>query len=416
MNLALPQSISVGKGDQEMSVDDNRAVPPLGDDPGALSALMSQESLMSWATQAPQWDRENSFARNAIRELASTGVMGATFSVQDGGQGASLRQVLEAVRLASLYTGVLGRVIVDSNLGPAAMIATYGNGAMRHEVLAATRNGNKPAIAITEPDAGSAASDLTTSVLRDSTGKLSLTGQKKWITGAPESSHYVVFARFDATPGSRGIGLVLARKQQLGIEFGVAPRMMGMRGLPEGSISFDNYSLSEDDIILPPGDGFKRGMEIYNSQRLGAAMVACSVAESALNMAVEYARSRRQFDRPIGDNQGLRWMLADMAIDVETALAYLRRVADDADRSGNRFSPNPVEVAMAKIKSAEMAIRVTNGALQVFGARGYDTEQPVERLCRDARMFTIAGGTAEMLRNLVGKAVLSDVTPRGLYR
>lgn len=378
----------------------------MGNDPYALCTLLTPDRLRSWGQQACRWDAQNCFAGEAIRELASTGVMGATFSVHDGGQGASLRQVLEAIRLVSLHTGVLGRVIVDSNLGPAAMIATHGNSAMRDEVLAATRAGNKPAIAITEPEAGSAASELKTSVNSDANGALSLSGQKRWITGAPESIHYVVFARFKAISGARGIGLVLARKGRKGIGFGARPRMMGMRGLSEGSIHFDRYLLSNDDIILPPGSGFKNGMMIYNSQRLGAAMVACGVAESAFNMAVEYAQTRHQGGRPIGYYQGLSWTLADMAIDVETSLAFLRRVADTSDESGNRFTPDPVETAMAKVKCAEMAIRVTNAALQVFGAKGYDTKQPLERLSRDARMFTIAGGTTEILRNLIGRAIV----------
>lgn len=389
-----------------MSAMEFPAVKSMGEHPYALCNLMSADRLRSWGQQAHHWDAENSFAGEAIRELASTGIMGATFSVDDGGRGATLRQVLEATRLASLHTGVLGRVIVDSNLGPTAMIAMHGNAAMRGEVLSAAHKGNKAAIAITEAEAGSSASDLTTNVSRDATGTLSLCGKKKWITGAPESTHYVVFARFEALSGTRGIGLVLARKGRQGIGFEVPPRMMGMRGLPEGSISFDHYLLAENDIIIHPGAGFKNGMKIYNSQRLGAAMVACSVAESALNMAILYARTRHQGHRPIGDYQGLRWILVDMAMEVDTSLTYLREVADAADRSGNRFTPDPVKTAIAKIKCAEMAVRVTNAALQVFGARGYDTKHSVERLCRDARMFTIAGGTTEILRNLIGKAIV----------
>lgn len=377
--------------------------------PFALSRLLNPDQLVSWANQAEEWDRNNTFAGDAIVELASTGLLGATFAREDGGRNASLRQILEAIRSVSHHAGVLGRVVVDSNLGPVGMVATYGSAKTRAEVAKAALRGDKPAIAITEPNAGSAASDLTTNVSRDNIGRLILNGQKCWITGAPESSIYVVFARFGEVKGAQGIGLVIARKGRPGISFGPVPRMMGMRGLPEGSVFFNDYILEDEDVLLEPGEGFKRGLEIYNSQRLGAAMVACGIAERAITLAVDYAKQRTQFGRLIGDNQGMRWMLCDMVIDVELALNYLRRVADDADQLGNKFTPDATTTAIAKIRCAEMAVRVTNAAIQVFGAKGYDTAEPLERLYRDARMFTIAGGTTEMLRNLVGKAVIGNM-------
>jgi 3-sulfinopropanoyl-CoA desulfinase len=378
---------------------------PITHDPLRLVRLISSEQLRSWATEAPVWDRENSYPARAIQELAGTGVMGATFSVEDGGRGATLRQVLEVIRVVAHHSGILARVVVDSNLGPTAVVITHGRHAQRKEVSASIHAGNKPAIAITEPMAGSAATELTTSVIeRD--GTLMLNGEKCWITGAPVSKHYVVFARLAPTPSYTGIGILLVRKDRRGISFGRVPQMMGMRGLPEGSIYFHDYPVDSEDILIPAGDGFRIGMSLYNSQRLGAAMVATGLAEAALQHAITYTNQRHQFGRPIAANQGIRWMLADMAIQVDHALTYLRAVADE---TSSGLVPDRFKTAMGKINAAEMAVRVTNAAIQLFGARGYDGDGPVERLCRDARMFTIGGGTTEMLRELVGKNLVPPV-------
>jgi 3-sulfinopropanoyl-CoA desulfinase len=372
---------------------------PISPDPHDLVRLISREQLETWATEAPVWDRDNTYPARAIQELAGTGVMGATFCVEDGGRCATLRQVLEVIRVVAHHSGILARVVVDSNLGPAALVITQGQLAQRKEVSASVHAGNKPAIAITEPMAGSAATELTTSVTERG-GRLVLNGEKCWITGAPVSQHYVVFARLAPRPGYKGIGIVLVRKDRRGIAFGPVPRMMGMRGLPEGSICFRDYVVGSEDILAPAGEGFRIGMSLYNSQRLGAAMVATGIAEAALHHAVTYTKQRHQFGRPLAANQGVRWMLADMAIQVDHALTYLRAVADEV---GTGLAPDRVRVAIGKINAAEMAIRVTNAAIQLFGARGYDGDGPVERLCRDARMFTIGGGTTEMLRELIGK-------------
>lgn len=370
--------------------------------PSALVDRLPPDRFPGWEAAAVQSDLENSYPAAQVAELAATGVLAATFDPADGGRGATLREVLEAVRVVAHHNASLARVVVDANLGPAAMVAVHGSAAQRCELVAAAQAGHKPAIAITEAEAGSAATEITTRVDDDGDG-LRLTGEKCWITGAPISTHYVTFARFGDEPGARGIGVVLARAPRAGISFGPVPRMMGMRGLPEGTVRFDGYRLDPADVLIPPGDGFKLGMRLYNSQRLGAAMVAAAIAEAALGEAVAYTSRRRQFGRPIADNQGVRWLLADMAIEVEHTLTFLRAVADAA---GASLEPDAVRVAMGKVRAAEMAVAVTERALQLFGARGYDTASPVERLYRDARMFTIAGGTTEMLRNLVGRSVV----------
>lgn len=380
---------------------DAPAGPPVRDD-YELVGLLDPSLLRKWEAQSAEWDSQNVYPRAAVEQLASLGVMGATFPVADEGRGATLRHVVEAIFAIAHHSGILARIVVDSNLGPTAMVIEHASDHVRREVLAEILRGGKPAIAISEPTAGSDVSSLRTR-LEKKNGKLLLTGEKVWITGAPISQHYVVFARMTDAPDHSAIGAVLVRKDRHGVRFGEAPVMMGMRGLPEGTVVFDGYELEPEDVLIPPGGGFKTAMALYNSQRLGAATVAVGLAHAAFERSVAHAKERRQFGRPIAENQGLRWLFADMAIDLEITMSYIRRVADLA---GCSFTPDPLRVAVAKVRAAEMAITVTNAAIQIFGAAGYAATGPVERLFRDARMFTIGGGTTEMLRDLVGKRIL----------
>jgi alkylation response protein AidB-like acyl-CoA dehydrogenase len=160
--------------------------------------------------------------------------------------------------------------------------------------------------------------------------------------------------------------------------------------------------VSSEQVLVAPPDGFKKLMSAYNSQRLGAATVALGLAQGAYELALAYAMERRQFGRAIGDFQGIRWKLADMAIKLDAARLLIHRAAVNA---GSRF-PDALEAAKAKTFAAEMAQEVTGQALQVHGAAGYGRALPIERMVRDARMFAIGGGTVEMMRNLIADRIL----------
>jgi alkylation response protein AidB-like acyl-CoA dehydrogenase len=186
---------------------------------------------------------------------------------------------------------------------------------------------------------------------------------------------------------------------------------MGLRGIPETEIILEDLEVPEDMLLMPP-DGLKRGfaqlMEAYNSQRVGAAAVALGIAQGAYDLALDYAQQRRQFGRPICEFQGLQWMLADMS----TQLAAARLMIHKAAASAGSGFPNMVEAAQAKIFASEMAQKVTNDALQIFGAAGYGRDLPLERMVRDARMFTIGGGTAQILRTVVASGILGRKLPQ----
>lgn len=186
---------------------------------------------------------------------------------------------------------------------------------------------------------------------------------------------------------------------------------MGVRGIPETEIILEDLEVADDMVVIPP-QGARRGfaglMEAYNGQRVGAATVALGIAESAYELALDYARNRRQFGRPIAEFQGVQWMLAEMSIQLAAVQALIYKAACNA---GDGF-PDKLEAAQAKVLAADTGVRVTNDALQIFGAMGYSRNLALERKVRDARMFPIAGGTAQILRTQVAGAILGIRTPQ----
>ena len=271
--------------------------------------------------------------------------------------------------------------------------------------------GDKPAICITEPEAGSAAGQMTTRADRRG-DKYVVNGVKHWITGGGVSKLHLIFAQvYDQDGTHQGIGGFLAvRDETDGLIVAEREPTMGLRGIPECELHFKDMEIPLEMVLQPPsgfGRGFSDLMTAYNSQRVGAGTVALGLAQGAYEHALVYLKTREQFGRPIAEFQGLQWMLADMSIQIEAARGLLHRAARLADPF-----PDATMAAQAKVFASEMAIKVTTDALQIFGARGYSRNVPMERIARDARMFTIGGGTAQVLRTLIASRLLERKLPQ----
>jgi hypothetical protein len=239
-----------------------------------------------------------------------------------------------------------------------------------------------------------------------------LNGRKHWITGGGVSKLHLIFARVFDGNVEQGIGgFIVVRGESDGLVIGAREPAMGLRGIPETEVIFNDLELPADRLIQPP-NGLARGfaglMNAYNAQRVGAATVALGIAQGAYELALDYSQTREQFGRPICEFQGLQWMLVDMSIQLEAARALIHKAAAG---SGGDF-PDMADAARAKIFTSEAAIRVTNDALQMFGAAGYSRNLPLERMVRDARMFTIGGGTAQILRTVVASKLLNRRLPQ----
>ena len=352
--------------------------------------------------RAARWDAEEAYPWDNVKDLVRAGFMGLTIPKAYGGAGASVLDVLLVVEQVARQCGVTARIIVEGSLGVVGALTAYGTEWQKRRYFPwVVEDGEKPAIAITEPEAGSAATDLATRADEAPEG-WTLSGEKRWITGAGTSRLYLVYCRMGTRAGAEGIGGLLVERDAPGFFIGERDRTMGLRGIPEGRLHFDRCRVSREQVLVGPPDGFKKLMRAYNSQRLGAATVALGLAQGAYEHALAYAQERRQFGRPIADFQGIRWKLADMAIALDAARLLIYRAACT---SVDGF-PDPLESAKAKTFAAETAQAVTSQALQIHGAAGYGRGLPLERMMRDARMFAIGGGTVEMMRNLIADRIL----------
>lgn len=365
------------------------------------------------APHAAEVDRSEAYPWAAVALLKDAGLMGLTIPREYGGQGGSCLDAILVIEELAKACGACGRIAVESNMGALGAILAYGTDAQKRLATGLVLAGDKPAICITEPAAGSAACEMTTRADRRGDSYV-INGRKHWITGGGVSRLHLIFARVFHDGVEQGIGGFIAVRGAdgpKGLIIGKREPAMGLRGIPETEVIFDGLEIPTDMMLRPP-QGTRRGfaalMDAYNAQRLGAATVALGIAQGAYEHALAYAQSRQQFGRPIAEFQGLQWMLADMSIQLEAARALIHGAAIAA---GAGF-PDKTQAARAKIFAAEMAIKVTNDALQIHGAAGYSRARPLERMVRDARMFAIAGGTAQVLRNQVASSILGRKLPQ----
>jgi 3-sulfinopropanoyl-CoA desulfinase len=386
----------------------------------AQQELRERARAMAAAHMAPraaEIDRTEAYPWDHVERLKAGGFVGMTVPVELGGQGRSYLDAVLVIEEMAKHCGPSARIVVETNMGAIGAIVKYGTPAQRKLAADMVLSGDKPAICITEPEAGSAATQMTTRA--DQRGdRYVLNGKKHWITGGGVSRLHLIFARvFDEKGAEQGIGgFIVVRDPQAGTPKGLVvgkrEPAMGLRGIPETELIFDNLEVPGDMLLQPPRGlrhGFADLMDAYNGQRIGAATVALGLAQGAYDHAVRYANQREQFGRPIAEFQGLQWIIADMSIGLEASRALIWKAAASAPPGG---FPDLADSARAKILAAETAIKVTNDALQIFGAAGYSRNNPMERYVRDARMFTIAGGTAQVLRNLVAASLLGRRFPQ----
>ena len=377
----------------------------------AVQAQAREMARGKIAERAAEIDCSEEYPWDNVALLKEAGYFGMTIPVAYGGRGASYLDAVLVIEEMAKCCGITGRIVVEANMGAIGAIMKYGSETQKRLAADLVLSGDKPAICITEPGAGSAASEMTTRADRRGNGFV-INGRKHWITGGGVSRLHLIFARvFDKAGQEEGIGgFIAVRDETKGLTIGRREPAMGLRGIPEAEIIFEDMEVTADALVLPPRGlrkGFADLMNAYNGQRIGAATVALGLAAGAYELALAYSQEREQFGRPICEFQGVQWMLADMATQIAAARLLVYRAAAGADPF-----PDPTEAAQAKIFTSEMAIKVTNDALQLFGAAGYSRNRPLERMVRDARMFTIGGGTAQILRTVVASRLLGRRLPQ----
>ena len=360
---------------------------------------------------ADETDRTEAYPWENIGALRDGGFMGMTIPAEYGGRGLNYLDAVLVVEEMARCCSTMGRITVEANMGAIGAVMKYGSEIQKRLAADYVLSGDKPAILISEPDAGSAATEMTTTAIKKG-DKYILNGKKYWITGGGVSKFHLVFAKVLDNGIEQGIaGFIAILDQTPGLKIGRRTPAMGVRGIPETDVTFEDMEIDQTMVLIPPS-GMKKGfgslMNAYNAQRVGAGTVALGIAQRAYEEAKNYALHRHQFGRPIAEFQGLQWMLADMSIGLKASRALLH---DAAAGAGDGF-PDMESAAQAKVLASETALKVTENALQIHGSMGYSRELPLERLTRDARMFTIAGGTAQILRTQIAGKILGIRTPQ----
>nr|WP_254624739.1 3-sulfinopropanoyl-CoA desulfinase [Burkholderia diffusa] len=380
----------------------------------SLQARARALARQVFAPTAVETDRTEAYPWDNVKQLREAGFMGMTIPKRFGGQGLSYLDTVIVIEEMAKACATMGRITVEANMGAIGAIMCYGTEEQRALAARMVLEGDKPAICISEPGAGSAASEMTTRADRHDEHYY-INGEKYWITGGGVSRLHLVFAQVFADGVEQGIGAFICLRDGPDVPrelvIGKRSLAMGVRGIPETHIAFRDLKVHKSMMLVPPeglAKGFAGLMRAYNAQRVGAGTVALGIAQGAFEEAVAYARTREQFGRPIAEFQGLQWMLADM----DTQLTAARLLLRSAACSGGQGFPDMSAAAKAKIFAAEMANKVTNDALQVHGSSGYGRDLPMERHVRDARMFSIAGGTVQILRTQVASTLLGMKLPQ----
>jgi len=326
-----------------------------------------------------------------LKRYAEMGFLGINADPDLGGLGLShLDALLVMEEFAKVSVGVAFPVF-ECCAGPVRIVERLGHPSLRERVVPKVVAGEMlVAISMSEPDAGTALTDLRTRA-RIEGDSIVIDGAKRWCSGAGHSEGYVVFCRFDGTLGAKGIGAVFVDKDTPGLTFGPQEQLMGFRGVPSADMNFENVRVPREHLLVGPG-GFSSLMGLFNIERLGNATMALGVAAGALEHVTAYVQERKQFGKPIVDFQAVQIRLAEMAIKVEASRLLIHRAAANAEQG----LPDAREASIAKCYANEITREVTAAALQLMGGYGYAKEYGMERRLRDSFGWGIAGGAIDI--------------------
>jgi len=339
---------------------------------------------------------EPGYAWDAAKLLADQGLLGLTIPEEDGGQGATLMEAVIAIQEVAKICPKSGDVVQAANFGAIRTFAEYAPRELKQRYLPDLLSGKSLlALAMTEPEAGSAATDLKTSAVADGDDYL-LNGSKVFSTNSPDATAFLVYVRFGA--GVDGIGSVIVDRNAPGLT--IAPPSDFMNGEQWSQLYFDNCRVPAANVVLGPG-GFKKQISGFNIERIGNAARALALGQLAFSLARRHALEREQFGRPLCEFQGIQWKFAEMAVKLDAASLLLSRAVGHASAG----LPDVYETTVAKLACNEAGFAAANESLQVMGAMGYSRETLVEYCLLRTRGWMIAGGSIEMLKNRIAESV-----------
>ena len=371
----------------------------------ALRAQIRQFAEEEIRPQAFLMDQNNEFPEEAIRKLGERGWMGLPYPAEYGGAGLDIMSYAIAVEELARVDGGAG-VILSAHVSLGSWpIFAFGTEEQKQKYLVPLAKGEKiGAFGLTEPNAGSDAGGTETTAI-DKGDHWVLNGGKIFITNAPKADTYVVFAVTTPDIGTRGISAFIVEKGWKGFTFGDHYDKMGIRSSATAELIFNNVRVPKENMLGKEGEGFKIAMATLDGGRIGIAAQALGIAQGAFEHALAYAKERVQFGKPIGAQQIISFKLADMA----TKLRCARYLIYSAAELKEQHQPYGMESAMAKMYASDIALEVTNDALQIFGGSGFLKGMEVERAYRDAKITTIYEGTNEIQRVVIASHLLGKI-------
>jgi len=353
------------------------------------------------APYAGKWEEEKEFSRETFRKMGVIGLTGLYPQEEYGGIGVG--KLTAAMVFEELARGCASTATYLSvhNL-VTSVIYDFGNPEQKERWLPPLSKGEKLAgFALTEPDAGSDALAIRTVAARNKGGYL-LDGRKIFITSGGEAEIYVVYVRTDPGKGVKGISAVIVEKGTKGFSFGKEENKMGMRSHPTRELIFEDCWVPEENLLGKEGEGYRIALSELNGGRINIGAISVGLSQAALDEAINYARERVQFGKPIASFQGIQFMLADMASAIEGARLLVYKSAYLTDRN----EPVMKEAAMAKLIASDVAMKVTTDAVQILGGYGYMKDYPVERYMRLAKAMQIVEGTNQIQRIVIARELL----------
>lgn len=353
---------------------------------------------------AAHYDETGEFAWDIVKIFAESDICGIYIPEEYGGMGGGVLELAIATEELSWGCGGISLSFAATGLGTYPIIL-YGNEEQKKKYLPDVASGKKlAAFAITEAEAGSDAGGIKTTAKKDGDYYV-LNGTKQWITNAGEAEIYTVIAMTDKAKGARGASAFIVEKNMQGVSFGKKENKLGIRSSATREVIFTDCRIPKGNLLGKEGLGFIVAMKTFDHSRPGVAAQAVGIAQRALDECVQYTHERKQFDRTISSFQGIQFMLADMAIQIEAARALIYSAARMIDSGAKNISK---ESAMSKTFASDTAMRITTDAVQIFGGYGYMKEYPVEKLMRDAKITQIYEGTNQIQRGVIASALIKE--------
>ena len=369
--------------------------------------LSLQETVKKFAKNelteiAKKMEQEDKSAdKSVLKKFADLGILGVNLPKEYGGAGMSHFEAVLVLEEVAKISIAIAFPVFESSFGPALAISNFAPEELKKRVLPKICSGEiVVAVSMSEPNAGSALTDLTTHA-RIKGDKLILNGQKRWCSGAGHADGYVVYCRLSEQEGAKGIGAVYIEKNTKGFTFGKQDHHMGFRGVSSADMYFDDVVLPKSNIIVPAG-GFKKLMEAFDLERCGNSTMSLACAQSSYDFVLEYIQERKQFGKPIIDFQAVQMQLAEMKMKLDASRLLIYRAVVNADRS----LPSIADSSIAKCFANEITREVTGKAMQLMGGYGYSKEFPIEQKMRDSWGWGIAGGSIDIQKTNIASALV----------